>query len=125
MGSEFTAAKQTWTPKLMCPLSNAGVARLGRMKLPCPTTQSFATGLFVAGAFATWKARHAATTNVTLPTPHDEAEKDFRFSICIDERDHLPEQTRRTPPGSNQERVSTYTHWDVGSEPQLPAGFPR
>lgn len=63
--------------------------------------------------------------DIAVPTPHDPAEKEFRFSMCINERDHLPRETRRTPPGSDQERISNYTRWNAFSEPQLPAGFPR
>jgi len=62
---------------------------------------------------------------IGVPTPHDPAETEFRFSICINERDHLPRETRRTPPGSDQERVGTYRQWNAFSEPQLPTGFPH
>jgi hypothetical protein len=62
---------------------------------------------------------------VAVATPHDPQEKEFKFSICISEQDHLPRQTRRTAPGSDQESVSTYTQWNAVTEPQLPAGFPR
>lgn len=63
--------------------------------------------------------------DIALPTPHDPAEDEFQFSMCINERDHLPREIRRTPPGSNQEQVSTYTQWNALAEPPLPAGFPR
>jgi hypothetical protein len=45
--------------------------------------------------------------------------------MCINEQDHLPRETRRTVPGSEQEGVSTFTQWNAMTEPQLPAGFPR
>jgi hypothetical protein len=61
---------------------------------------------------------------ITVPTPHDTTEKDFRFSMCINESDHLPREARRTPPGSSQEGVSTFSQWNAWSEPPLPAGFP-
>jgi hypothetical protein len=59
--------------------------------------------------------------DVSVPTPHDPKEKDFRFSICIVERDHLPRETRRTLPDSAQEGVSLYRQWNAMKEPQLPA----
>jgi hypothetical protein len=62
---------------------------------------------------------------IAVPTPHDAQEKEFQFSMCINEQDHLPRETRRTPPGAQQEGVSTYTQWNAMNEPQLPAGFPR
>ena len=62
--------------------------------------------------------------NVTVPTPHDPQEKDFHFTICINENDHLPRQTRRTLPGYTHEGVSTYTQWNVMREPQLPPEIP-
>jgi len=35
---------------------------------------------------------------VSAPTPHDPAERKFEFTICINELDHLPRETRRTAP---------------------------
>lgn len=61
---------------------------------------------------------------ISVPTPHDVKEKEFRFSMCINERDHLPRETRRTPPGSSQEDVSTYTQWNAWAEAPLPPRFP-
>ncbi len=59
--------------------------------------------------------------DITVPTPHDPKEKDFRFSMCISERDHLPREARRTLPDLGQEGVSLYHQWNVIKEPQLPA----
>jgi hypothetical protein len=59
--------------------------------------------------------------DVSVPTPHDPKEKDFRFSMCISEQDHLPRETRRTPPDSAQEGVSLYRQWNAMKEPQLPS----
>ena len=59
--------------------------------------------------------------DIAVPTPHDPKEKDFQFSICINERDHLPRETRRIPPDSTHEGVSTYRQWNAMNEPQLPA----
>ena len=59
--------------------------------------------------------------DLSLPTPHDPSEREFRFSICISERDHLPRETRRTPPGSTHEGVSVYSEWNAMNQPQLPA----
>jgi hypothetical protein len=63
--------------------------------------------------------------DIAVPTPHDPAEKEFQFTMCINESDHLPRETRRILPGSDQGQVTTYTLWNAFSEPQLPAGFPR
>jgi hypothetical protein len=58
--------------------------------------------------------------DVSAPTPHDPKEKDFRFSICISEIDHLPRETQHTPPDQNQEGVTTFGKWNAMNEPQLP-----
>jgi hypothetical protein len=63
--------------------------------------------------------------DVAVPTPQDPAEKEFRFSMCINEQDHLPRETRRTPPGATVEGVSTFTRWNAYTEPQLPPGFSK
>jgi predicted membrane channel-forming protein YqfA (hemolysin III family) len=60
---------------------------------------------------------------ISVPTPHDPEEKEFRFTMCISEHDHLPRETRRTPPRSTQEGVSTYTQWNNLDKPQLPPDF--
>jgi len=62
---------------------------------------------------------------ISVPTPHDPAEKDFRFAMCISEADHLPVQTRRTLPGAANEVSSTYSMWRAVSNPELPLGFPQ
>jgi hypothetical protein len=61
---------------------------------------------------------------VSVPTPNDPSEKEFQFTLCINEADHLPLETRRTPPGESQERISTYTRWNVLKEPDLPPEIP-
>jgi hypothetical protein len=58
--------------------------------------------------------------DISVPTPHDPQEKEFRSSICINEQDHLPRQTRRTPPDYNQEEVTIFGKWNAINEPQLP-----
>jgi hypothetical protein len=59
--------------------------------------------------------------DIAVPTPHDPKEKDFLFTMCISEQDHLPRETRRTPPDSSHEGMSLYQQWDAMKEPQLPA----
>jgi hypothetical protein len=59
--------------------------------------------------------------DVSVPTPHDPTEKDFRFRMCINEQDHLPRETRRVLPVSSYEGGSTYRQWNAVKEPQLPA----
>ena len=63
--------------------------------------------------------------DVTFSTPHDPEEKEFQFTICINEADHLPRQTRRRPPGYSQENVSTFTKWNAMKEPELPEEIPN
>lgn len=62
---------------------------------------------------------------IVVATPHDPQEKEFQFSMCINEQDHLPRETRRTAPGADQEGVTTLTQWNAVTEPQLPAGFQK
>ncbi len=59
--------------------------------------------------------------DISVPTPHDPTEKDYRFRMCINEQDHLPRETRRILPVSSYEGVSTYRQWNAMKEPQLPA----
>jgi hypothetical protein len=49
--------------------------------------------------------------NVTVSTPHDPVENEFQFSICINEEDHLPRETRHTLQGASQETVSRYSKY--------------
>jgi len=63
--------------------------------------------------------------DITVPTPHDPKEKDFRFSLCINEQDHLPRETHRTLPDMGREGLSLYRQWNVMKEPQLPAEISR
>jgi hypothetical protein len=58
--------------------------------------------------------------HVTVPTPHDPKNKEFQFTICINPLDHLPRETRSTPPGWTQEEVSLYSNWNAIST-ELPA----
>lgn len=62
---------------------------------------------------------------VAVSTPGDPTEKEFRFSMCINEQDHLPRETRRTAPGTKDEGISTFTRWNAVTEPQLPPGFSK
>lgn len=62
---------------------------------------------------------------ITTPTPYDLNQMQFQFTICINERDHLPRQTRRVHPGDTEESVSYFSDWSTSSEPQLPPGFSK
>lgn len=57
---------------------------------------------------------------IAYPTPDDPQEKEFQFSMCINEDDHLPRETRRMLPGSNQETIATYSGFNTLQEPDLP-----
>lgn len=61
--------------------------------------------------------------DISVPTPGDPVEKEFQFTMCINERDHLPRETRRTGTGASGEVFSTYTQWNAESEPPLPVDF--
>jgi hypothetical protein len=63
--------------------------------------------------------------DVTVPTPHDPGNKEYQFCICINEADHLPRQTRHTPPNYPEADVSTYTKWNAMQESQLPPEIPK
>jgi hypothetical protein len=57
---------------------------------------------------------------VSVARPHDPKDKEFQFTICINEQDQLPREARRTPPNASEEGVSRYSQWNAMSEPQLP-----
>jgi hypothetical protein len=63
--------------------------------------------------------------NVTVSTPHDPVENEFQFSICINEEDHLPRETRHTLQGASQETVSRYSKWGVLLVPPHPPDIPN
>src|SRR5260370_1023964 len=58
---------------------------------------------------------------VVIPVPTNILEREYLFFLCINETDHLPRETRRTPRGSDHEDVNTYTEWNDRTEPLLPA----
>ena len=62
---------------------------------------------------------------VSAPTPHDPAERKFEFTICINEQDHLPRETRRTAPFAVHEGVTEYSQWNAMNEPDLPPEIPK
>lgn len=61
---------------------------------------------------------------VVIPVPTNILEREYRFFLCINETDHLPRETRRTPRGSDHEDVITYTEWNGRTEPLLPSDLP-
>jgi hypothetical protein len=63
--------------------------------------------------------------HVSVPTPEDPQEKAFEFTICINELDHLPRETRRVQPGTNEESVSRYSNWTASGDPKLPPDFSK
>jgi hypothetical protein len=76
------------------------------------------------GAVRNVRGESCTDYEIAVATPHDPEEKEFRFAMCINEEDHLPRETRRTPPGSDEESISDYTQWNALSKPDLPEGFP-
>jgi hypothetical protein len=62
---------------------------------------------------------------IMVPVPSNILEREYRFILCINEVDHLPRETRRTPRGSDHEDVKMYSMWNEHTEPQLPADFPN
>jgi hypothetical protein len=62
---------------------------------------------------------------VVVPTPTNILERNYRFFICLNEKDHLPRETRRTPRGSDHEDVIFYSHWNEYMQPSLPFDFPK
>jgi hypothetical protein len=61
---------------------------------------------------------------VVIPVPTNILEREYRFFLCINETDHLPRETRRTPRGSDHEDVITYTDWNDRTEPLSASDFP-
>lgn len=57
---------------------------------------------------------------ISAPTPHDPAERMFLFTICINESDHLPRETRRNVPPSDHETLSEFSSWNEMDKPDLP-----
>jgi len=62
---------------------------------------------------------------ISTLTPHDPAERIFEFTICINQLDHLPRETRRTPPFAVHEGVTEFSQWNVLNEPDLPPEIAR
>jgi hypothetical protein len=62
---------------------------------------------------------------ILVPVPTNILERECRFVLCINEVDHLPRETRRTPRGADHQDVKLYSEWNEHTEPQLPADFPR
>jgi hypothetical protein len=80
-------------------------------------------GAVQRGAIGEVEGDSCRNYETSVPTPHDPEEKEFRFTLCINEQDHLPREARRTPPGATQEGVSTYSQWNNLDKPQLPPDF--
>lgn len=59
--------------------------------------------------------------DIVVPTPTNILERDYRFTMCINPRDHLPRQTRRTPRLAVQEDAIDYSNWGALSAPPIPA----
>jgi hypothetical protein len=57
---------------------------------------------------------------ISVDTPHDPKEKTFVFTLCINERDDLPRQSRRVLPETGQEGISTFSQFNAMTTPQLP-----
>lgn len=62
---------------------------------------------------------------ISTPTPHDPAERIFEFSMCINEADHLPRETRRAATYPDHAGISEFSRWNAMSEPDLPPEITR
>lgn len=58
-------------------------------------------------------------------TPNDSTEPLFNFTLCINETDYLPRETRRTRPDASHEGVSDFSQWNMLDEPNLPPEIAR
>jgi len=75
------------------------------------------------GAVQTVGGETCRDYKIIVPTPYDMLHKDYRFTMCINELDHLPRQTRRDPSISGTEDSVEYSKWGDLSEPPLPYGI--
>ena len=57
---------------------------------------------------------------IVVTTSTNPLECNYRFILCINERDHLPRETRRTPPLAVHEDVIEYSQWGALSAPPIP-----
>jgi hypothetical protein len=86
---------------------------------------SMLDGSVKRGEYRTVEDGDCRDYHVAVPTPHDPVEKEFQFSICINEEDHLPRETRHTLQGASQESVSSYSKWGALLVPPLPPDIPN
>lgn len=77
------------------------------------------------GAVQTVGGETCRDYNIIVLTPYDMLHRDYRFTMCINEIDHLPRQTRRAPSISGNEDSVEYSKWGELSEPPLPYGIPQ
>ena len=77
-------------------------------------------GTVKRGEMQTVNGESCRAYDVSVPTPHDPAETEFHFTVCIGESDHLPRETRRIHSDWNKEGISAFSQWDAMNEPQLP-----
>jgi hypothetical protein len=80
-------------------------------------------GSFRRGSTRTVGEDSCRDYDIVVPTPTNILERDYRFTLCINERDHLPRQTRRTPLLAVQEDAIDYSGWGALSEPPIPTGI--
>lgn len=60
---------------------------------------------------------------IVVPTPTNILEREYRFTMCINERDHLPRETCRTPRLTLQEDIIDYSNWAALSAPPISPGI--
>jgi hypothetical protein len=107
------------------PIFECDTGSLGSDDNSLPYTAFVSDGSVRRGGVRSVAGESCRDYEIAVATPHDPSEKEFRFSMCINEQDHLPRETRRTAPGAGAEGVSNYSQWNAFSEPQLPADSPR
>jgi hypothetical protein len=76
------------------------------------------------GAVRTVGSDSCRDYQITVLTPYDLLHHDYQFTMCINELDHLPRETRRDARISGHEDAVEYSKWGDLSEPPLPYGIP-
>jgi hypothetical protein len=103
------------------PIFECGVGPLGTDEYSLPLAGVIEDGSAKRGEALTIGGDSCREYEISVDTPHDPKEKTFVFTLCINEKDDLPRQSRRVLPETGQEGISTFSQFNAITTPQLPA----